>query len=113
MCQFPPGGFTANKLCCWPIGRRQNNWPPNSSKEDNMRLGIATDHGGFGLKEELVPHLKSAGHEVVDYGAHSLNPGDDYPDFVIPLAQAAVPETTSAPHHPPPTTLPAPLSPQH
>ena len=53
-----------------------------------MRMGIATDHGGFGLKEELVAHLRAAGHEVVDFGAHSLNPGDDYPDFVIPLAQA-------------------------
>jgi ribose 5-phosphate isomerase B len=53
-----------------------------------MRVGIATDHGGFGLKEELVAHLRAAGHEVVDFGAHNLNPGDDYPDFVIPLAQA-------------------------
>src|SRR5215467_10378337 len=53
-----------------------------------MRIGIATDHGGFVLKEQLAVYLKSAGHEVVDFGAHSLNPGDDYPDFVIPLAQA-------------------------
>jgi ribose 5-phosphate isomerase B len=53
-----------------------------------MRVGIATDHGGFDLKEELVAHLREAGHEVVDVGAHSLNPGDDYPDFVIPLARA-------------------------
>jgi ribose 5-phosphate isomerase B len=53
-----------------------------------MRVGIATDHGGFGLKEELLAHLREAGHEVVDVGAYSLNPGDDYPDFVIPLAQA-------------------------
>src|SRR6266567_8025632 len=53
-----------------------------------MRVGICTDHGGFGLKEELVVHLREAGHEVVDVGAHSLSPGDDYPDFVIPLARA-------------------------
>jgi ribose 5-phosphate isomerase B len=53
-----------------------------------MRVGICTDHGGFGLKEELVTYLREAGHEVVDFGAHSLNQGDDYPDFVIPLAQA-------------------------
>jgi ribose 5-phosphate isomerase B len=53
-----------------------------------MRVGIATDHGGFHLKEELVVHLRELGHEVVDVGAHSMNPGDDYPDFVIPLAQA-------------------------
>jgi ribose 5-phosphate isomerase B len=53
-----------------------------------MRVGIATDHGGFDLKEELLSHLREAGHEVVDFGAHSLAPGDDYPDFVIPLARA-------------------------
>jgi ribose 5-phosphate isomerase B len=53
-----------------------------------MRLGIATDHGGFGLKEELVAHLRSAGHELVDFGAYELTLDDDYPDFVIPLARA-------------------------
>jgi ribose 5-phosphate isomerase B len=53
-----------------------------------MRVGIATDHGGFGLKQELVAHLRELGHEVVDVGAYSINPGDDYPDFVIPLAHA-------------------------
>ena len=53
-----------------------------------MRIGIATDHGGFGLKEELVSGLRAAGYDVVDFGAHSLSPGDDYPDFVVPLAQA-------------------------
>ena len=53
-----------------------------------MRIGIATDHGGFGLKEDLAARLRAAGHEVVDFGAYSLAPGDDYPDFVIPLARA-------------------------
>ena len=53
-----------------------------------MKVGIATDHGGFGLKQELMARLHAAGHEVTDFGAHSLNPSDDYPDFVIPLAEA-------------------------
>ena len=53
-----------------------------------MRIGIATDHGGFELKEMLATHLRQAGHDVIDVGAHDLNPGDDYPDFVIPLARA-------------------------
>jgi ribose 5-phosphate isomerase B len=53
-----------------------------------MRIGIATDHGGFGLKEELLTQLHAAGHAVVDFGAHRVNPNDDYPDFVIPLARA-------------------------
>ena len=53
-----------------------------------MRVGIATDHGGFGLKEELVKRLRAAGHEVVDFGAHEISQGDDYPDYVLPLARA-------------------------
>ena len=53
-----------------------------------MRLGIATDHGGFSLKEDLVARLRAAGHEIVDFGADVLDSADDYPDFVIPLAQA-------------------------
>ena len=55
-----------------------------------MRVGIATDHGGYGLKEELVAQLQNAGHEVIDFGAHKLSSGDDYPDFVVPLAKAVV-----------------------
>jgi len=55
-----------------------------------MRVGIATDHGGFGLKEELIAKLRTAGHEVTDFGAYVLNDGDDYPDFVVPLADAVV-----------------------
>jgi RpiB/LacA/LacB family sugar-phosphate isomerase len=55
-----------------------------------MRIGIATDHGGFALKEYLVDQLRTAGHAVADFGAHSLTPDDDYPDFVVPLAQAVV-----------------------
>ena len=53
-----------------------------------MRVGIATDHGGFSLKDALVQRLASAGHEVIDFGAHSVEPNDDYPDYVIPLARA-------------------------
>jgi ribose 5-phosphate isomerase B len=55
-----------------------------------MRVGIATDHGGFGLKEELVSRIRAAGHEVVDFGAHALAEGDDYPDYVVPLGRAVV-----------------------
>src|SRR2546429_9839217 len=53
-----------------------------------MRVGIATDHGGFGLKEDLVAQLRAAGHDVIDFGADKLSPDDDYPDFVVPLAEA-------------------------
>ena len=53
-----------------------------------MRIGIAADHGGFALKAQLTSALKAAGHDVVDFGAHELVVGDDYPDFVVPLARA-------------------------
>jgi ribose 5-phosphate isomerase B len=61
-------------------------------RKENMRIGIATDHGGFDLKEELLKQLRQAGHEVVDFGAHGLNQGDDYPDYVVPLAEAVAAE---------------------
>lgn len=53
-----------------------------------MRIGIAADHGGFELKAYLAERVRAAGHEVVDFGAATLNPGDDFPDFVAPLARA-------------------------
>lgn len=53
-----------------------------------MRIGIAADHGGFELKVQLTVALKAAGYEVEDFGAHELVTGDDYPDFVVPLARA-------------------------
>lgn len=44
-----------------------------------MRIAIASDHGGFPLKDELVPFIRSLGHEVEDLGVHNLDPAD-YPD---------------------------------
>ncbi len=54
------------------------------------RIGIAADHGGFDLKEQLKGALIDDGYEVEDFGAHELVDGDDYPDFVVPLARAVV-----------------------
>jgi ribose 5-phosphate isomerase B len=53
-----------------------------------MRVGIAADHGGYHMKEEIEVRLRDAGHEVVDFGADAFDASDDYPDFVIPLARA-------------------------
>jgi ribose 5-phosphate isomerase B len=53
-----------------------------------MRIGIAADHGGFDLKRQVITDLKAFGYEVVDFGAYDLIPGDDYPDFVVPMAKA-------------------------
>jgi ribose 5-phosphate isomerase B len=53
-----------------------------------MRIGIAADHAGLPLKQPLADFMRGAGHEVVDFGAMDLNVGDDYPDYVLPLARA-------------------------
>ena len=51
-----------------------------------MRVTIGADHGGFPLKAELSAHIEGLGHELVDVGAHSLDPLDDYPDFAEAVA---------------------------
>lgn len=53
-----------------------------------MKTGIASDHGGFALKQIIHPYLISLNHEVIDFGAFEQNDLDDYPDFVAPLAKA-------------------------
>lgn len=58
-----------------------------------MRIGVAGDHGGFALKEEITAALRREGHDVVDFGACQLDPLDDYPDFVVPLAEAVAART--------------------
>jgi glycine hydroxymethyltransferase len=52
----------------------------------NFALGA--DHGGYELKEALKQHLRQRGLSVADFGAKSKEPGDDYPDFGRPVAQA-------------------------
>lgn len=53
-----------------------------------MRVGIAADHGGFELKEKLARWLRENDYEVVDFGAKEYIAGDDFPDYIIPLARA-------------------------
>jgi ribose 5-phosphate isomerase B len=57
-----------------------------------MRLHIAADHAGFELKTALTEHLRAAGHDVVDHGADSFDPLDDYPAFCFAAAEAVVAE---------------------
>ncbi|WP_147106673.1 ribose-5-phosphate isomerase [Nesterenkonia populi] len=53
-----------------------------------MRVHIATDHAGMELSAHLVKHLAEAGHEVIDHGPAEYDAEDDYPDFIIPAAEA-------------------------
>ena len=53
----------------------------------SKKIVLATDHAGLKLKEEIKKHLMESGMEVEDMGAYSLDPKDDYPDFIIPAAK--------------------------
>ncbi|MEX0653159.1 MAG: ribose 5-phosphate isomerase B [Phycisphaeraceae bacterium] len=53
-----------------------------------MKIALACDHGGFALKQPIAELLKQQGFEVLDLGAHQLDPADDYPDFARYLGQA-------------------------
>ncbi|MBM3274751.1 MAG: ribose 5-phosphate isomerase B [Candidatus Sericytochromatia bacterium] len=52
-----------------------------------MKIVIASDHGGFSLKQNLVAFLQEQRHEVLDFGCHSESPVD-YPDFAFLVAAA-------------------------
>ncbi len=64
------------------------------SKPHMPKVYLAADHAGFALKTALIKHLDTLGYAIEDMGALSLNPDDDYPDFITPLAErvAAEPE---------------------
>ncbi len=49
---------------------------------------LASDHGGYALKEKLKEWLKGRKIPHKDFGPASLDPEDDYPDYVLPLAAA-------------------------
>ena len=51
------------------------------------KIAIASDHGGFDLKENIIAFLLKKGLEIDNLGAHSTD-SVDYPDYGIKLAQA-------------------------
>ena len=53
-----------------------------------MRVHIASDHAGYELKAIAITHLENNGHEVIDHGALTYDPQDDYPSFCFEAAQA-------------------------
>ena len=54
---------------------------------DDKKIGIASDHAGYEMKEFLVGYLDAMGYEVLDFGTHSPD-SVDYADFAHPLAEA-------------------------
>lgn len=53
-----------------------------------MIVAVGTDHAGFVLRDTAMEAIRTAGHEVLDCGAYSMTPGDDYPDFASAVAMA-------------------------
>lgn len=53
----------------------------------NRIIPIASDHGGFQMKQYLIDKLTESGYEVVDYGCFNED-SVDYPDMIHPLANA-------------------------
>jgi ribose 5-phosphate isomerase B len=52
-----------------------------------MTVALASDHAGFEQLKQLEQFLDSLGHKFHNFGPVSLNPDDDYPDFIFPAAK--------------------------
>jgi ribose 5-phosphate isomerase B len=52
-----------------------------------MRIAVASDHGGFKLKTTILEYLKETGHEFEDFGTFSCD-SVDYPDYALKVAEA-------------------------
>lgn len=59
------------------------------------KVYLASDHAGYELKAALASYIGTLGYEAEDLGAHTLDPEDDYPDFVIPCAERVAGEPGS------------------
>ena len=61
-----------------------------------MRVYLGSDHAGFELKQRLLDHVRSLGHEPVDVGPHAYDAEDDYPPFIIATATRVAADPGSA-----------------
>src|SRR5665811_1585865 len=58
-----------------------------SGRKEMIRIGIATDFGWFELKMKLIAALNAVGYELADIDDYELVAGENYPDFIVPLAK--------------------------
>ena len=63
-----------------------------------MKILLAADHAGFGLKNNIKDFLVGGGFQVEDMGASAFDPADNYPEIMLPVAMRIVsdPDTTRA-----------------
>jgi 6-phosphogluconolactonase len=85
-----PGGHLVQERATVLVDEEAAALLPKNSKKKVFKVGIAADHGGFELKEDLIKRLRFEGYEVIDFGAKELCSTDDYPDYGIPLGEALV-----------------------
>ena len=55
-----------------------------------MIIAIGSDHGGFHLKQAVIALLKDMRHTVLDAGAYTETPSDDYPDFAKAVSELII-----------------------
>ena len=53
-----------------------------------MRIAIGADHAGYPLNERVIEELRTAGHEVIDFGTHDGSVPDDYPDYAKKVGES-------------------------
>ena len=53
-----------------------------------MKVALGSDHAGFALRTTVIDAVARSGDQLVDLGAMTLEPGDDYPVFADRVAQA-------------------------
>ncbi len=55
-----------------------------------MKIALASDHGGFELKNKLCLWLTDNGYDIIDLGNNSYDPLDDFPDFAEIISKAII-----------------------
>ena len=53
----------------------------------SQRIAIGADHAGYPLNERVIEELRTAGHEILDFGTHDGSVADDYPDYAKRVGQ--------------------------
>lgn len=53
-----------------------------------MRVAFAADHAGWPLRDRILREITALGHDAVDRGATTIQPGDDYPDVASAVGRA-------------------------
>lgn len=54
-----------------------------------LKIAVGADHGGYRLRDEVIPFLKSLGHEVIDFGC-DCSASVDYPDYANPVCDLVI-----------------------